>query len=134
MKIHHIGYIVKNINKALNEFEALGYTICSEKIYDKSQEAEIIFIKNNYGEKVEVITPYNKNSKLNGILKKYGNSTYHICYEVENVEQKIQELRKNYSYMPITNVLNAVAMNNNKIVFMINKDIGLIELVEKNRS
>ena len=27
MKIHHIGYLVKNIYEALNEFERIGYTI-----------------------------------------------------------------------------------------------------------
>ena len=34
LTIHHIGYLVKKINQAIDEFERLGYTAVSDTIYD----------------------------------------------------------------------------------------------------
>lgn len=57
-------------------------------------------------------------------------SPYHICYEVENIEEAILELKKQ-KFILVQKPQVAVAMNNKKVCFLFNKNTGLIELVEK---
>ena len=45
MKIHHIGYLVKNLSEARDTFIQLGYKMISDIIYDKMRKVEICFLK-----------------------------------------------------------------------------------------
>ena len=38
MKIHHIGYLVDNIERALSEFEKLGFSRIGETVEDPMRE------------------------------------------------------------------------------------------------
>ena len=51
MQIDHIGYVVKNLEKALVEFEKLGYEKCSTFFDDEKRKVRILFIKKNENEK-----------------------------------------------------------------------------------
>ena len=41
MKIHHIGYLVKKIEKAISAFLDLGYIVEKETIYDNYRDIDI---------------------------------------------------------------------------------------------
>ena len=47
MKIHHIGYLVDDIEKAAQEFEQLGFTRTSEAVEDKTRQVYILFLDND---------------------------------------------------------------------------------------
>ncbi|MCL1947573.1 MAG: lactoylglutathione lyase, partial [Chitinivibrionia bacterium] len=64
------------------------------------------------------------------IIEKSGVSPYHICYETENIENAINELKKK-KYLLLARPVNAVALNDRKICFLYNKEVGLIELTER---
>jgi len=128
MEIHHIGYLVKNIDKACEKFKALGFKPESNTCYDPIQKANIIFLVNgNY--KIELIQPVEKDSPTYNLLKKYGSSPYHICYICENIEESYNSFREQ-GFSPITDITHAVALENKKICFMFNNSIGIIELLE----
>lgn len=127
MKIHHIGYLVKNINKSIKEFENLGY-IGNIITRDEIRGIDICFMKNN-NYVVELISPFCETSTVSGLMKKYKNSPYHICYISDNLEKDIQQLSSN-GYTQIDNPTIAPAIDNRKVVFLMNINIGLIELVE----
>ena len=55
---------------------------------------------------------------------------YHICYEVENLENAISELQQN-KFVLAKKEQPAIAFNNRKVVFLFHKEVGLIELLEK---
>lgn len=63
MEIHHIGYLIKNIEKALNEFTTFGYNIMVPITYDKYRDIDICFIEKD-GCLVELISPKSKNQLL----------------------------------------------------------------------
>ncbi len=129
MKIHHIGYLVKSIDRSVNELKKLGYTESSKKIKDKKRKVEIQFMSNNKYN-IELISPLNENAQINNLLKKQGPSPYHICYEVKNIETKVEELI-NKGYIVIEKPESAIAIDNKEVAFLYSKNIGLIEIVEE---
>ncbi len=44
MEIHHIGYLVKNMNKAVSAFEALGYDLTTPPTWDDARKAHLCFM------------------------------------------------------------------------------------------
>jgi len=129
MKIHHIGYAVKNIEDSINEFKKLGYITIENKIVDNQRNVIIQFIKNG-DYLIELVAPLNKESPVTNLLKKQGNSPYHICYKTDNLKKEIEDLDNN-GFVVISNLLEAPAINNKRVIFLYKEDIGLIELVEK---
>jgi len=129
MKIHHIGYAVNNIEDSLNEFKKLGYKCVENKIVDKKRKVIIQFIKNG-DYLIELVAPLGKESPVTNLLKKQGNSPYHICYETDNLEKEIKDLDDD-GFVIISDLLKAPAINNKKVIFLYKKEIGLIELVEE---
>ena len=45
LKIHHIGYLVKKIDKAKNTFESLGYLTRQDTVYDDIRKVNICFVE-----------------------------------------------------------------------------------------
>ena len=129
MKIHHIGYAVKDLENSIKEFGKLGYNRIEKTITDKKRKVLIQFMKNaEY--LIELIAPLNKESPITNILKTQGNSPYHICYETNDIDNKIKKLN-NDGFAIITKLLEAPAIDNKKVIFLYKKNMGLIELVEK---
>lgn len=93
MKIHHIGYIVKKIEKAILAFEDLGYVKKDDTIFDEYRQIDICFMEKD-GYCVELVSPVNKESSVFGLLKKLGNSAYHICYSCPNLEDTIEKFTR----------------------------------------
>ena len=127
MKIHHIGYIVKKMDKAISYFEALGYTMTVPSTWDSGREAEICFLEND-GYCVELICP-SKESALFPLLKQYGNAPYHICY-VCDVEQAINILKQQKFMLFKEPAPAPVIGENTRVAFLISNRAGMIELEE----
>jgi len=72
----------------------------------------------------------NKESPISNILRKNGATLYHICYEVENIEKSVVELKTKH-FVIVANPTQAVAFNMRKVCFLYNSSIGLIEILEK---
>ncbi|URZ15986.1 VOC family protein [Clostridium felsineum] len=128
MKVHHIGYAVKCIDKALEKFKQLGYTEETEVVKDDIREVYIKFIIND-GYRIELIAPSGENSPINKTIKK-GSTPYHICYEVDDIYTSIEEMSK-IGYTLFKEVQIAPAIDNRKVAFLFSRDIGLVELLEK---
>ena len=129
MKVHHIGYLVKNIEKAIDSFQALGYRITVDSKWDDGRQAYICFLEND-GYCVELIMP-SKESSLFPLLKQYGVAPYHICYRCENIKKAIEELTQQ-KFMLFKEPEIAPAISDTaKVAFMISARAGMIELVEE---
>ena len=135
MKYHHIGIAVFNIEETAPFYIMQGYSK-SQTVYDSIQHVNICFLfylDNGGGggmPMIELIEPIDEKSPVYKILQKSGVTPYHICYEVENISDTITELKRE-KFIPLSKPVEAVAMSNKKVCFLFNKNIGLIELVEK---
>ncbi|MGN0512815.1 MAG: VOC family protein [Lachnospiraceae bacterium] len=127
MKIHHIGYLVKNMDRAIKEFSRLGF--CDgEVVRDEYRGIDICFMDND-GYCVELISPYRDDSTVSGLIKKYNNSPYHLCYISNNLEKDVEELAQT-GYIQIGEPKEAPAIDGRRVVFMMNRSVGMIEIVE----
>lgn len=129
MKIHHIGYLVKNIEKSIGILEKIGFVIDSAIYFDKDRNADICFISGN-GLLLELVSP-KIDSDLYPLLKTYSNQPYHLCYEVSDIENTIAELKKQ-GFLLFKEKQDALAISNTaQVVFLMHRHIGMIELVQK---
>ncbi len=129
---HHIGYAVADIEKSLLKYKQIGYYQSSPVYDDLDRSVQITFIR-SFDERftIELIAPMSDDSPVSGILKQMKNvsSPYHICYEVDDMDEAIINL-KNKNFILTKNPAKAIAFDDRKVVFMVNREVGLIELVE----
>lgn len=128
LSVHHIGYLVKKIEKAQQAFLALGYHIEQETVIDNLRKVKICFLVKD-GYRVELISPVSADSVVSGLMKKYKNSPYHICYETANLEDSIAELTAG-GFLAIDTPTPAPALGGRRVVFLTGSSTGMIELLE----
>lgn len=129
MKIEHIGYAVKQIDRARKSFEKLGY-VFEPAIDDLNRNVKLAFGKKD-GYRIELVAPLNK--KLESPVDQYLSNAigipYHICYQSENFDMEIKELEKQ-GFKVIIDPAPAVAFGGRRVVFMMSVGFGLMEIVE----
>lgn len=131
MRFHHIGVAVKNIQEAIQCYIELGYELQDEKIFEDSiQKVLICFMYKQNHPLIELIAANAENSPVTKVLEKNGSTPYHTCYEVDDIDLAISEFRKK-KYIPLSRPVPAIAFNNRNICFLLNKEIGLIELLQR---
>lgn len=129
LKVHHIGYLVKKMDKAVQIFKDLGYHIFQDTMYDDIRKVHICFLQKD-GYTVELISPAAEDSVVSGLMKKYKNSPYHICYETSAFEQDYQMLLTS-GFTAIDTPTPAPALQNRDVVFLMSSSAGMIELLKK---
>ena len=127
LKIHHIGYLVKKIEKAKKTFETLGYLVEQDTVYDDISKVDICFLVKD-GYRVELVSPVSEDSVVSGLMKKYKNAPYHICYEADDPEAAYVQLTAN-GFAAIDTPTPAPALGGCKVVFLTSPVIGMIELI-----
>lgn len=130
MKIHHIGYYVENIEESQKDFEKLGWKKSSPKTFDEVRKIFIQFMNNGDDWIIELVQPAEGCKIFSKRLKSLGNTPYHICYECNDIEEKISELEKE-NFMLIHAPQIAPAIDNRRVAFLYSATVGLIEIVEK---
>jgi len=135
VNIHHIGYLVKDLEASLHTFIQLGFTESGKRYYDEDRQADILFIKKN-GYSVELIAPWPE-SKLNGMMKWYKNTGYHLCFKVDNIDAAVSSLCDmqgegiQSKWRTITPKAPAGAIGDTAVVtFLVHPNMGMIELLQ----
>lgn len=128
MTIDHIGYAVKNIEKAKMSMSVLGY-VFDETIEDQDRNIYISFGELD-GYKIELVAPIKAGSPVDMHLSKIGPTPYHICYKSDAIEEDIENLVKNRFKVTIP-LAPAIAFHGKRVVFMYSLSTGLIEIVEQ---
>ncbi len=134
MNIHHLGIATKDINKAINQYILLGFKCNGDIIKDKDRNIFIQFMSKD-GYLIELISclDISKPSPIDTIIKnnrQLGAIPYHFCFEVDNLDKEIEEKKKN-GFILIALPQRAIAFNNKKVAFLLDREIGIVELVEK---
>ena len=95
-KIAHIGIAVHSIEESLPFYtEQLGLTL--EKIEEvESEQVKVAFIR--IGEsRIELLEPLSEQSAIEKFLKKKGEGIHHIALEVNDIEQRLQDLKDQWN-------------------------------------
>ncbi|MGQ4912595.1 MAG: VOC family protein [Candidatus Thorarchaeota archaeon] len=131
MRLSHIGIIVKDIEKSIqNHADLLGYKQLSPIVEDTTQKVRVVLLGHSEDDpvKIELISPTTDDSPVVDVLKKR-QPIYHLCYDVDDLEDARAELRRNGA-VPITQPAEAALFGNRRICFFYTKDHYVIELVE----
>lgn len=126
---HHIGYAVHEIRETAAYYINAGWQL-SDEITDEKQNSKISFLTREGFPLIELVAPVDEKSPVVEILKKNGVTAYHVCYEVDDIDEAISKLRK-LQYVQLFKPVEAIALNNRKICYLYNNKTGLIEIIEK---
>ncbi|MDN7245709.1 methylmalonyl-CoA epimerase [Planococcus shenhongbingii] len=93
-KVDHIGIAVRNLNEVLPYYtDTLGCPLL--KIEDvESQKVRVAFIDAG-NIKLELLEPLDDTSAVAKFIEKRGEGIHHIAFGVEDIEQRMAELREN---------------------------------------
>ncbi len=134
MKLHHVGIVVPKIQDSLGEitkylkFETIGLPTPVG-----SQKVNICFLK--IGEPfLELIEPIEESSPVAEFAKK-GGGIHHLCFEVKDIHQQVNEMSKKGATVLVKPVKG---FDDRLIAFvdlnMKNTKCGLIELLEEKQA
>ena len=132
MKLHHIGIVVPKINDSIGDLtKFLKFDTIGIPTLVGSQKVNVCFLKIG-SINLELIEPAEKDSPISSFLSN-GGGFHHLCFEVDDIDKKINELEKNGAQLIVKPVLG---FENRLISFlhlnMKNTNCNLIELVTKN--
>jgi methylmalonyl-CoA/ethylmalonyl-CoA epimerase len=92
-KINHVAIVVNDLDSALVFWrDILGLNL--DHVEDvPSQASKVAFLPVGEGE-VELVEPTNPESGLAKYLEKRGEGMHHLCIEVEDIEQMLNQLKE----------------------------------------
>jgi len=127
--VHHYGLATDNLERSIATLRSLGYLVEGITI-DPIQKVRVAFASRQKETPIELICDVDADGPTHHIISQTGNGLYHICYEVDDLEETIMELRSK-GFLLRHDPVAAVACENRKIAWMYNRYIGLVELLEK---
>jgi len=129
--LHHVGVAVKKLRKAIPEYEKLfGYKLVSGPFDDPIQNVSVCFLSRGDGDTViELVAPLGPNSPIDLTLKK-GGGTYHLCYQVEDINKVIAYMTEEGAFL-LSGPVPAVAFGMRPIAWLVTDSNLLVELVQR---
>jgi methylmalonyl-CoA/ethylmalonyl-CoA epimerase len=132
--MHHVGYIVRELEPANRYFAALGYEPTDAAAADDYHDAEILFLRRPgqpAGEPlIELIRPRSETSKVYRHTVDSKLQIHHVCYAVDDIAAA-SAVAKERRFREVQPVIPAQAIAGSRIAFFFAQQIGLIELVER---
>ncbi|MBI4612664.1 MAG: VOC family protein [Planctomycetes bacterium] len=130
LRLHHVGCAVREIAPAVQRYrEIYGFTNVSLPIHVPAQRANVCFVEVAPQIYVEFVEPAGPDSPVEGVLARTGGGLYHLCFEVEDLDLAIRELRSR-GYSPISK-FEASGNGPHRFVFLLDPDRQVLELCEK---
>jgi methylmalonyl-CoA/ethylmalonyl-CoA epimerase len=129
-KFHHVGIAVRDMSKTIEDYKSLfSYELTSGPFDDPIQHVSVCFLSRGDGDTaLELVASFGPNSPIARTLKK-GGGTYHLCYEVPDIEAAIAHLTERGSCL-VSGPVPAVAFGMRKIAWLLTETDLLVELVE----
>lgn len=88
----------------------------------------MFYAKIRGGVPLELVECIDTDSPVAGIISRNGTSVYHLCFEVNDIDEMVQSMRDE-GYVPLGVKTHSV-MNGCYVIFLFHPDNCLIELVE----
>jgi methylmalonyl-CoA/ethylmalonyl-CoA epimerase len=131
MDLHHIGIVVGSIERHGERYaECLGLMALGPAVVDPIQDVRIQFWGDGKRTPVELIEPASENSKVSRFLAK-GGGLHHLCYEVDDVDSALAEAERKGAIC-VCRPVPAVALQQRRVCFVVYRDLGLVEFLERN--
>ena len=92
MKIDHLGIAVRSISDSLAFYrDALGLEAAeTENVDDQGVKVALLPIGES---RIELLEPFSEETPVGRFIARRGEGLHHICYEVDDLASKLDELR-----------------------------------------
>ena len=125
MKLHHIGYVVRDIAQYEKNL------IFEEKIkelFDPVQNSNMALYRNFTDSLIELIQPLNEESFTYNFLQKNGSSYHHLCYEVGS-ESELKDLARDQKLIMVKGPIPAILFDGRTVWFYYSRNKQIVEFV-----
>jgi methylmalonyl-CoA/ethylmalonyl-CoA epimerase len=132
MHLHHIGYVVESIEKAMPGFvRSLGARWDGQIFEDPYQKVRVAFLStNSLDAQIELVEPAGDDSPISRFLRERGGGLHHCCYEVGDLKECISAMRREGALLA-KNPKPAVAFSGRMIAWLVTSEKLLVELLQK---
>jgi methylmalonyl-CoA/ethylmalonyl-CoA epimerase len=128
MRLHHIGIATRDIEETKQYLTRVYDAVnLGEIIYDPNQETNLCMITLADGTKLELIQGETINRFVDH--KQY---LYHLCYEVEDMEQALMKFRAEKDLI-FRKPVEAILFGGRRVAFVLTQ-LGIVELLEADRN
>lgn len=130
-RLHHVGFVVERIEESIAEFaRTLGAQCDSEIFTDPIQKVKVAFLATAAGDaQIELVQANADDSPVSRFLAKSGPGLHHLCYEVEDIEETLTQMRTNGALIAKP-PRPAVAFGGRRIAWVLTKERLLVEVLE----
>ena len=129
MKLDHVGIAVRSIEDALGTYQQqLGFAL-HEIVVIAEQKVRVAVLPAG-DSRIELMEPTAPDSPIQRFLEKRGEGVHHLCFQVEDIGRKVEELSS--SSLQLISMSSETGLEGRKIAFLHPKSTHgvLIELVE----
>lgn len=91
LRLHHVGYVVSDIDAAAASYRALGFTE-GERHEIPEQKIVAMTFRAGHGW-MELIQPTDPEGPIAAFMAKRGEGVHHVAYEVDDIAAKLAELK-----------------------------------------
>ena len=125
MKLHHIGYVVKDI-------EQYEKNLLFEKkvieLFDPVQNSKMALYSNFNESYIELIQPLNEQSFTYNFLQKSGGGYHHLCYEIKSRDE-LMKVAADQKLISIKGPIPAILFGNREVWFYFSRNKQIVEFV-----
>jgi methylmalonyl-CoA/ethylmalonyl-CoA epimerase len=123
MKLHHIGIAVKDLQEEIFHISSIHEVVHqSPVLFDQEQQAQLVLLTLSDGTKMELVS----GKPVESFVKK-NISFYHLCFEVDDLDQEIARLTGEGAFL-ISPPKPAILFTNRLVAFL-QVSYGMIELL-----
>ena len=91
LSFHHMGLGLRSEERAVHFLKDTGYRI-GDKIYDPLQLVNLRMCCHDRHPDIELVLPGESDGPLTPLLKHFDELIYHICYEIDDLDQVLDRL------------------------------------------
>jgi hypothetical protein len=125
MKLHHTGFVVKDIDKYTKN-HPLGD--CIAQSIDPIQHAKLALYKNHSDVLIELIQPLNEQAFTWNSLSKNGNHFHHFCYKV-NANAVADTYATEFKMIKVLGPVPAILFGGLEVVFYYSRNQQVVEFL-----
>lgn len=131
LSFHHVGFVVPEIAATVEGFvRSLGATWDGRVYEDPHQKVKVTFLATRPGDpQIELVEPVGEDSPVLRFLRERGSALHHVCYEVEDLEQSMAEMKRRGAVIA-RRPKPAVAFQGRRIAWILTAEKLLVELLE----
>jgi methylmalonyl-CoA/ethylmalonyl-CoA epimerase len=129
MAFHHVGVAVRDLDAALDTYVGVfGFEPVAEPVEVPSEHVRVCFLRAAPGVMIELVEGLDEHSPVRELLQRTGAGTYHICYQVDDLDVALSTLRGR-RFLPFKR-FQVETTGPNRFAFLLTPDRQLFELCE----